>query len=262
MVELIVALAALAFVIALLWLWGAQEPVFANGAGEVAWFVALKDARAEPPLPNDAFPLWRSRADFAMIGASEAYWTHFYVLRAAHAPAIVGVEDALIAKFKLMRPPPLVFGVLKLLIATGVLSRPADTAIDDAQTLGFRADVMPSAQAIAELRAQPASYAPAMVNFLAYREGGGAASYARYGRVAMRTVYRTGGKLLFAGRILEIVRPATAGPCVGTWDDLAAMRYNRPEAILSMEHVPEYRAALAHRDAGLARTVVIATTPR
>ncbi|MGD9817055.1 MAG: DUF1330 domain-containing protein [Hyphomonadaceae bacterium] len=262
MVELIVALAALALVAGLLWAWGAREPVFANGAGEVAWFVALKDARAEPPLPGDAVPLWRSRADFAMIGASDAYWTHFYIFRAARTPEITGSEDAFVAKVKLMRPPPLAFGVLKLLIATGILSRPADSKTGDAQALGFRADVMPSPQAIAELRAQPASYAPAMVNFLGYRENGGAAAYARYGRVAMRTVHRTGGKLLFAGRILEIVRPATAGPCVGAWDDLAAMRYDRPEAILSMEHVPEYRAALVHRDAGLARTVVIATTPR
>jgi len=261
LVELIVALTALAAAVALLWFWGAQEPVFANGAGEVAWFVALKDTRAEPPPPGDAVRLWRSRADFAMIGASDAYWTHFYIVRAPRAPEIAGAEDAFVAKIKLMRPPPLAFGVLKLLIATGVLSRPADTAIDDAQALGFRADVMPSAQAIAMLRAQPARYAPVMVNFLGYRENGGAAAYARYGRVAMRTVYRTGGRLMFAGRILEIVRPATAGPCVGAWDDLAAMRYNRPEAILSMEHVPEYRAALVHRDAGLARTVVIAATP-
>jgi len=38
------------------------------------------------------------------------------------------------------------------------------------------------------------------------------------------------------------------------------MRYPSPAAILTMENVADYRAALHHRDAGLERTVVIAST--
>jgi uncharacterized protein (DUF1330 family) len=83
----------------------------------------------------------------------------------------------------------------------------------------------------------------------------------RYGIVAMRTVYRTGGHLLFTGRILSVLREAKAGPTIGRWDDVAAMRYPNPPAILSMEHAPDYHAALDDRDAGLERTMVIATTP-
>jgi hypothetical protein len=55
---------------------------------------------------------------------------------------------------------------------------------------------------------------------------------------------------------------ALAGAAIALWfigaEEPAAMRYP-PRVILSMEHVPEYRAALAHRDAGLEGTVVIAT---
>jgi hypothetical protein len=58
-----------------------------------------------------------------------------------------------------------------------------------------------------------------------------------------------------------VLREAKAGPTIGCWHDVAAMRYPNPPAILTMEHVPEYRAALHHRDAGLERTVVIASTP-
>jgi hypothetical protein len=83
----------------------------------------------------------------------------------------------------------------------------------------------------------------------------------RYCLVAMRTVYSTGGHLLFAGRILSVLREPKAGPTIGRWDDLAAMRYPSPSAILSMEHAPDYHAALDDRDAGLERTLVIATTP-
>lgn len=261
MVELAIAGAALAGILASLWLWGAREPVYRFGAGEAAWFVAVKHNGADSPLRGDAVTLWRSRADFALIGAGEAYWTHFHIVRAPQPPDVTGAVDAFVARIRLMAPPPLAFGVLKLLIVAGALSRPAEAATQDERSLGFRADLMPSPPAIATLRARPSGYAPAMVNFLGYRKPGGRAAYARYGRVAMRTVYRTGGKLLFYGRVAEIVHPARGGPCLGGWDDLAAMRYNRPGAILSMEQVPEYRAALAHRDIGLQRTVVIATTP-
>jgi hypothetical protein len=41
---------------------------------------------------------------------------------------------------------------------------------------------------------------------------------------------------------------------------IAAMQYPNPPAILSMEHALDYRAALDHRDAGLERTLVVAST--
>jgi len=178
-------------------------------------------------------------------------------------------EDAYVARLKLFTPPKIALGLIRTLIALGVLSRPSTENVAlDAQSIGFRPDVMPSAKAIETLLSRPADYAPAMVNFLKYYEtaqyepgGSGRAAYRRYGTVAMRTVFRTGGHLLFYGRVIEVVRAASDGPTVGAWDDVAAMRYPNPPAILSMEHVPAYRAALHHRDAGLERTVVIASTP-
>lgn len=272
-VALLVA-AAFAALLAVLWIIGAHEPVYAISAGDGShWFVAI---RGKPgALAPGVTQLWSSRADFAFIGADDGYWSHFAVLHGGDekAPplALDTVADAFVARVRLRRPPPVALGLIKSLIKLGVLSRPHGAIATDAGALGFRSDVMPSTDAIATLVAQPPAYAPAMVNFLAYHlqaqyqppQAGvsGAAAYLRYGLVAMRTVYRTGGHLLFSGRVLSVLREAKAGPCAGKWDDVAAMRYPNPPAILSMEHAPDYRAALHHRDAGLERTVVIATTP-
>lgn len=267
MVQLaLIILVALAALVALTWVLGAREPVFAISKGRPAWFVALKRSRASVlDLAPGVTVSWASRADLVFIG-DEAYWSEFLILTggdAGKAPLTLGadMQDAFIARVKLAQPPKLVLGVLNLLIRLGVLSRPDGPVIRDVSALGHNVAHLPSAQSISTLLSRPSEYAPAMVNFLQYQGAGGAAAYARYGRVAMRTVYRTGGNLLFYGRMVEIVRAAQAGPCVGVWDDVAAMRYNRPEAILSMEHAQDYRAALHHRDEGLARTVVIASTP-
>jgi len=269
-------LAVIAGLIALLWIIGAREPVYAIAkGGEPHWFIAVRgEAGALAPGVTER---WSSRTDFTIIGAAPdaAYWQHFIVASGgdpATLPiALESAEDAYVAHIKLRRPPPLLLGILKTLIALGILSKPHGPIVRDAQALNFRADVMPSTASIARLLAQPPSYAPAMVNFLAYYEDAkyhpaqagvsGRTAYMRYGVVAMRTVYRTGGHLLFSGRILSVLREAQSGPTVGRWDDVAAMRYPNPPAILSMEHAPDYHAALVDRDAGLERTLVIATTP-
>ena len=269
-------LAAVAALIGLLWSIGAREPVYAISAGEGPhWFIAV---RGKPgALAQGISERWRSSADFAMIGGApdRAYWQHFIIAaggRENEPPiGLDAVEDAYIARIKLRRPPALLFGMLKALIALGILTKPQGPIVRDAQTLSFRPDVMPSAASITRLLAQPPSYAPAMVNFLGYYKDAqyrqpqpdvsGRTAYMRYGVVAMRTVYRTGGYLLFSGRVLSVLREPKAGPTVGHWDDLAAMRYPNPPAILSMEHAPDYHAALDDRDAGLERTLVIATTP-
>lgn len=260
--------ALLAFVALLLatFMVGVRQPVFAIGRGEPTWFVALKRARAGVlDLAPGVTITWAARADFAFIG-SEAYWSDFLILAGgdgAKPPLALGagVEDAYIARVSLVRPPAMMLGVLRLLVMSGVLSRPSGPVIRDVAALGHNAAYLPSSDAITNLLARPQNYAPAMVNFLQYNGREGAGAYRRYGRVALRTVYRTGGHLLFYGRIGEVLRPASAGPCMGHWDDVAAMRYNRPDAILSMEHAPDYRASLHHRDEGLVRTVVIASTP-
>ena len=252
----LIIVAALAALVAALWLIGAREPVYAIATGEPQWFIALRGESGA--LAPGICANWSSASDFAFIGTEDAYWRRFIIASGgdpAKMPiALDRVEDAYVARVKLRRPPQLLFGVLKLLIWSGVLSKPQGPIVQDAQSLSFRSDVMPSAAAIARLLAKPPSYAPAMVNFLAYHKDAqyrgqtpgvsGRVAYMRYGIVAMRTVYRTGGHLLFSGRILSVLREAKAGPAAGCWDDVAAMRYPNPPAILSMEHAPDYHAAL------------------
>jgi hypothetical protein len=260
----------LALLLASLWAIGAREPVYAIGAS--GWFVAWKRAPGAP-LPELAPGVrvaWAGRADFAFIGADTPYWTDFLILdggEAGRAPAqIEAAEDAYVARLRFMKPPAIALGLLRTMVALGILAKPKGAISAELQTRGFRASLMPSSGAIAELLRRPPSYAPRMVNFLGYYDraadgaGSGRAAYRRYGQVAMRTVYRTGGRLLFYGVIDRVVREARAGPTMGAWSDIAAMVYPNPPAILSMEHAKDYRAALQHRDAGLERTVVIASS--
>jgi hypothetical protein len=270
MAPLLILLAAIVGAGGVIWLIGAREPVYAIRSGSPTWFVALRtEAPPEGCLASGVKMLWRAQSDFTLIGAEDAYWTHFMIVAGETATPLSGdavCEDAYVARVRLFAPPRLALGVLRMLTRLGLLSRPAGEIAQDASALGFRGDLMPSAAAIATLLGRPPTYAPAMVNFLDYHDSAadgsgesGWAAYRRYGRAALRAVYRTGGALLFYGAVTEIERAAKAGPTLGSWDEVAAMRYPNPSAILSMEQLPFYRAALAHRDAGLARTVVIAT---
>jgi hypothetical protein len=267
---LLIVLTALAAAAALLWFIGSREPVYALRSNAPCWFIALKTNALSP---RDCAPgadvLWAASSDFALIGAQEAYWTHFMIVSSAAPPQLAAnsaVKDAYVARFRMFRPPRFALGALKATVWMGLQPRPPRGPIADPSQLNFRAALMPSAESVAELLAKPADYAPIMVNFLEYLDrtpGGepGAVAYRRYGRVALRTVYGVGGSLIFYGQVEQVVRVPRSGPTLGRWNELAAMRYPNPPAILSMERAPAYRAALAHRDAGLARTVVIASRP-
>ncbi|HVK79216.1 MAG TPA: hypothetical protein VM915_01255 [Verrucomicrobiae bacterium] len=264
---------AIILIVGVIWIIGAREPVFSVKDGEPAWFVAVRTNTA-PRFASGVRITWSGAADFALIGAEEGYWTRFYILaggKAGESPLLPdGEEDALVARISMFTPPSFALGMLRAMCKLGLLPKPKGPVMRNVDALEFRKDIVPTNESIAALLSRPQDYAPTMVNFLAYapaakyadsRVSTGAAAYRRYGAVAMKTVYRTGGALMFYGKVLEIMRPAKAGPSVGVWDDVAAMRYPNPSAILSMENVPEYHAALYHRDAGLARTIVIATQP-
>lgn len=269
---LILLLAVLAAFVAMLWAIGGNEPVYriVNGA---SWFVAIRGGKPEPALSPNVSITWSAHADFPFIGSDDPYCSRFCILAGgdpAHLPIdLADAEDAFVARVAFGAPPKLALGLLRLLVALGVLSKPASAVSDVVQTKGYRAELMPNQSTIARLLAQPPSYAPSMVNFLSYfpsacyadgPTSSGRTAYTRYGMVAMRTVYRTGGHLLFYGRVIEVLREAAAGPTTGAWSDVAAMHYPNPSAILTMENVTGYRAALHHRDAGLERTIVIAST--
>ena len=70
-----------------------------------------------------------------------------------------------------------------------------------------------------------------------------------------------GGQFLFAGRVKQVLIEPQSAPGPGEWDDLAAMIYPDPTAILSMEQNADYKRSLGDRDEGLKSTRVIASTP-
>lgn len=90
---------------------------------------------------------------------------------------------------------------------------------------------------------------------LADRGISGADAYARYGAVALDHVTRRGGRLVIYGEVAQVV----VGE--GRWDQVAVMEYPGAAAFLDMVVDRDYGAALVHRDAGLARTLVLVTRP-
>ena len=91
---------------------------------------------------------------------------------------------------------------------------------------------------------------------LAATDSTGAAAYARYGEVAVRHVTARGGTLVLLNQVVAQVIGAPAA-----WHQIAIMQYPHVDAFIDMVRDRDYRAALVHRDAGLARTQVHATRP-
>jgi hypothetical protein len=279
----ILMLALVVICIGALWLLGGWEPVYKIGGKAPVFFVALKHrdkrARSAEVLARGVEVQWAVNADFPLIGADQAYWDRFLILAGGTSDAMPlklpdNVEDVYVARLALGRPPRIVLGVIRMLVSTGLWKKPGGDVSADRQNNEFRQDIMPDAAAIRTLLAQPRSYKPAMMNFLKYyptaryaeaREGvapvSGRAAYGRYGIVALQTVYKTGGHLVFYGKVDAVIREAQDGPTLDLWDDLAVMQYVEPRGILSMEQVEKYRNALHHRDAALERSIVIASSP-
>jgi len=82
----------------------------------------------------------------------------------------------------------------------------------------------------------------------------GAEAYGRYGAVALGHVTRRGGTLT----LFNEVRFVLVGRDV-PWDQIAVMEYPSIDAFVDMIRDPDYQAALVHRDAGLAETVLLVT---
>lgn len=106
-----------------------------------------------------------------------------------------------------------------------------------------------------------------MVNLLRFREHAayapdcaeaaerlsGRAAYQRYGATALACVLESGGAIVWGER-QELVM--IGGPD-DVWDEVMCVRYPSRAAFLEMTARPDYRAALYHREAGLARTALL-----
>jgi len=81
----------------------------------------------------------------------------------------------------------------------------------------------------------------------------GAQAYGLYGQVAVRHVTQRGGRLTMFNDVVQAVIGDEA------WHQVAVMEYRDVAAFVDMLRDPDYQAGLVHRDAGLARTAVLAT---
>ncbi len=80
----------------------------------------------------------------------------------------------------------------------------------------------------------------------------GAEAYGRYGAIALGHVARRGGELTLYNDVYQVLIGQT-----GRWDQVAIMQYPDVGAFVDMIRDPDYQAALVHRDAGLAETVIL-----
>ncbi|HVL33735.1 MAG TPA: DUF1330 domain-containing protein [Actinomycetota bacterium] len=103
-----------------------------------------------------------------------------------------------------------------------------------------------------------------MLNLLKFKahaqgeEGTGAGAYARYAAELERILAEVGGSVLFLGRASQVVIGDDAEQ---DWDVVLLVRYPSRAAFLEMIARPDYQDAQAHREAGLANTVLIACSP-
>jgi len=97
-----------------------------------------------------------------------------------------------------------------------------------------------------------------MLNLLKFKAGDGAREYDNYGATATKMVGETGGRVLYVGRCDQVL----IGDAADGWDAIALVEYPSRKAFLEMVGRKDYQQAHTHREAGLERTVLLATTPR
>lgn len=93
-----------------------------------------------------------------------------------------------------------------------------------------------------------------------YEDGGtttGAVAYAAYGRLSAPVLARVGGRIVWRGAMEQML----IGPQQEIWDLCFIAEYPGPDAFLAMIKDPEYRIAMAHRQAGVADSRLIRTGP-
>jgi hypothetical protein len=85
----------------------------------------------------------------------------------------------------------------------------------------------------------------------------GARAYQHYGRGMIGSLGAVGGRVGWSGRSIGQL-PGTDD---GKWHQIVIAVYPSPVAMMTMLALPKYRAAHVHREAGLARTRLLATQP-
>ena len=90
------------------------------------------------------------------------------------------------------------------------------------------------------------------------RQATGAEAYAAYGRLSAPVFKRIGGQVVWSGEMEQML----IGPQEKTWDLCFIAEYPEPAAFAEMLKDPEYREAMAHRQAGVLDSRLIRMKPR
>lgn len=117
--------------------------------------------------------------------------------------------------------------------------------------------ITPNADQFRELAASADEGPVVMLNLLKFKPGDGAREYDAYGGTATRMVAEGGGRVLYVGRCDQVLIGESE-----KWDAIALVEYPSRKAFIEMVSRKDYQAAHTHREAGLERTVLLATTPR
>ncbi len=91
--------------------------------------------------------------------------------------------------------------------------------------------------------------------------GSGAAAYARYGRNTLPFVLRRGRGPVFVGEPIGVAVGDPAHSLAGPWDEILLVHYRERGGMLDMLTAAAYQAGIPHREAGLERAALIATSP-
>ena len=105
--------------------------------------------------------------------------------------------------------------------------------------------------------AQTAAYTDDALDIAPTRPISGARAYRRYGSGMIGSLGAVGGRVGWSSRSIG----QGPGTDDGDWHQVVIAVYPSPAAMMTMLALPKYRAAHAHRVAGLARTRLLATQP-
>ncbi|CUH63037.1 hypothetical protein TG4357_00443 [Thalassovita gelatinovora] len=89
------------------------------------------------------------------------------------------------------------------------------------------------------------------------RDATGAEAYAAYGQQSHPVFLRVGGRIIWRGQMEQMV----IGPKDKAWDLCFIAEYPEPQAFIDMLKDPEYRTAMAHRQAAVVDSRLIRLAP-
>jgi uncharacterized protein (DUF1330 family) len=118
--------------------------------------------------------------------------------------------------------------------------------------------IRPTKEQILELINAPDEGPVVMLNLLKFKAREGAGEYNKYGDSVSKMVEKTGGKMLYIGKVDQTL----IGPADEDWDAIALVQYPSRKAFIEMTSTKDYDKAHEHREAGLERTLLLATTQR